>query len=99
MLKLVAWFVLSLIFCFTIILAVPNTDVVTVNYYLGSAEISLAALLVIMLAIGMLFGVILNIMWVWHLRRQRQAWQQRYQQTYQELQLLLTRLNQDSVSQ
>ncbi len=99
MLKLVAWFVLSLIFCFTIILAVPNASLVTVNYYVGSVEISLAVLLVIMLAIGMLFGIIFNIMWVWHLRRQRQAWQQRYQQTYQELQLLLTRLNQDSVSQ
>lgn len=99
MLKLVAWFVLSFIFCLTIILAIQNANSVTVYYYVNSIDISLAVLLVFVFAVGVLLGIVFNTMWILHFRQQHQAWQQRYQQTYQELQLLLTRLNQDSVSQ
>jgi uncharacterized integral membrane protein len=85
MLRIVAWIVLLLVFCFTVVLTIPNTHLVTLNYYVGSTEIHLTVLLLISLCVGALLGSLFNLMWVWKVYRDNQRLRKLYKQMLHEV--------------
>ncbi len=80
MLRIIAWVTFLTIFGLTVILTIPNAHLVQLNYYTGSVQIHLTVLLLITLALGIWLGIIFNLMWVWHLRRDNQRLKQLHKQ-------------------
>jgi len=95
-LRIVNWIVFFLIFCISTVLTVPNaSQVITLHYWIGSAESNVAILLLLVLCIGIFLGIVFNLSWVWKLRRDNKQLKKQYQQTLQQLDKI-ARSNQDA---
>ena len=86
MLHIVNWIVFFLIFCISVILTVPNVNqIISLNYWIGSAESNVAVLLLIVLSMGIFLGIIFNLSWIWRLRRDNKQLKKQYQKVLQQL--------------
>ena len=90
MLRIFAWIVFFTIFLVTILLTIPNSQVIKLNYYFGYLDITLSLLLIITLGVGMLLGIFFNFMWVWTVHRKHQHLKKLHKQALREIHLLLT---------
>jgi uncharacterized integral membrane protein len=91
MLRFIVGVIFFLIFCLTVILILPNAQLmVELNYYTGHFSIHLIILLLFTLCLGAFSGILFNLLWVWRLRRDNQRLTKLYKQALREVDELLT---------
>ncbi|OQW94462.1 MAG: hypothetical protein BWK79_05845 [Beggiatoa sp. IS2] len=84
MLRITLWMIL--VFACAITLIVPNAHLaVSIHYFVGRLEINLALLLFLSLSLGILLGIIFNLIWVWNLRRDNFRLKKLYKQMFQQI--------------
>jgi uncharacterized integral membrane protein len=90
------WIVWVVLFVVTAALTLPNTHLVTVNYYFASVELSVSVLLLLTLCLGMLLGMSFNVLRLWSLQRDNQRLKRLHKQTLHEINTLLANVKQDT---
>lgn len=93
---LMVWIVWVVLFVVTVALTLPNTHLVTVNYYFASVELSVSVLLLSALCLGMLLGMSFNVLRMWSLQRDNQRLKRLHKQTLHEINTLLANVKQDT---
>lgn len=68
MLALIKFIFLVLVAILGAAIATINPDLITINYYFGSLEVSLGILIFILLGLGTLIGLLVNLMIILRLR-------------------------------
>ena len=71
-------------------LALLNPDPVSFDFYYGDLQMSLALVLVMALAAGILFGVLVGLFWSLGVRRENAQLRRRLELSEQELKVLRT---------
>jgi len=83
--RIVTWLIFLLILSVMILLTLPNTHHVTLNYYLDSIQLPLTVLLLISLTVGVLLGIGFNLIWIWNLSYKNKKLKRYYQQLVDNL--------------
>jgi uncharacterized integral membrane protein len=84
MLRMTVWMIL--VFGCAVMLIVPNAHLaVPIHYFTDHSEINLALLLFLSLSLGILLGIIFNLIWVWNLRRDHARLKKLYKQLFQQI--------------
>ncbi|MDY6992502.1 MAG: LapA family protein [Pseudomonadota bacterium] len=78
--RIVTWLIFLLILSVMVLLTLPNTHHVTLNYYLDSLQLPLTVLLLMSLTLGVLLGIVFNLIWVWNLSYKNKRLKKHYQQ-------------------
>jgi len=98
MLRIIAWIFFIILFCLALVFIIPNTQLVTLNYYSGEIKLSFAIILFITLCIGTILGVLFNLMWLWGLRRQNQLLRKEIKQQQKKINTLRVQSDQDNIT-
>lgn len=96
MLYLIAWAVWISLFIATVVITLPNTQLVTLNYYIASVELNVAILIFIVLSIGIIFGMSFNSLRLWRLHHDNLQLKQLHKHTLHEINTLLAKPKQDT---
>ncbi len=96
MLHFIAWAVWISLFIVTVIVTLPNVQMVTLNYYIASVELNVAVLIFIVLSIGMILGMSFNSLRLWRLRCEHHRLKQLHKHTLHEINTLLANPKQDT---
>lgn len=96
MLHFIAWAVWISLFIVTVIVTLPNVQMVTLNYYIASVELNVAVLIFIVLSIGMILGMSFNSLRLWRLRCEHHRLKQLHKHTLHEINILLANPKQDT---
>lgn len=96
MLHFIAWAVWISVFIVTVIVTLPNVQMVTLDYYIASVELNVAVLIFIVLSIGMILGMSFNSLRLWRLRCEHHRLKQLHKHTLHEINTLLANPKQDT---
>jgi uncharacterized integral membrane protein len=76
----------GLIFMLILIIALPNQHTVSIYYYVDHAELKLTVLLFITFSLGLILGVVSQLLWLWKLMRENYRLKKHYQSVLQTIQ-------------
>lgn len=95
MIKLFAWFSFILVFLLMVAFALPNTQTVTIYYYIAQTELRLTVLLFFTLSFGVLLGFMSHFLWLWKLRHENQRLKKSHQNALHKINTLVARVHND----
>lgn len=96
MLYFLAWAVWLSLFIVTVVVTLPNTQLVTLNFYVASVELNVALVVFIALSVGMILGMSFNSLRLWRLHQDNHRLKQLHKHTLHEINTLLANPKQDT---
>jgi lipopolysaccharide assembly protein A len=82
--RIISYIILVIIIILGVTFALLNAEPVSLNYYVGTRQISLSLLLVLFLGVGVIFGLIVTIIPILRLKNRNRQLKQQLKQMHKE---------------